>query len=152
VNVAGLLLARGVKREDLSVLKVSDIGVRIYGNGLMVSNKMIAENPKAVAAFVRALNRSFRESLADPAASVKALKARDPLVDEKVEQERFTLLMPAILTPRTRTSGIGGIDKATLEKQIEYVNASVHMKTVPAADALFNSSFLPPQAERMPLK
>src|SRR6185503_2196717 len=35
---------RGVKREDVVELKVSDVGVRVYGNGLMVSNELIAKN------------------------------------------------------------------------------------------------------------
>lgn len=144
--------ARGVKREDIVELKVSDVGVRVYGNGLMVSNKLISENPKAVQGFVRAMNRSFREMLANPDASIKALNARDPLTEYKVEMERLNLLRPAIVTPRTKVTGFGYVDKGTLEKQIEYVNSSVQLKTKPAADALFNSSFLPPLAERLPLK
>ena len=52
--------ARGVKRDELVQMRVADVGVRVYGNGLMVSSKLIAENPKAVAGLVRALNRSFR--------------------------------------------------------------------------------------------
>lgn len=144
--------ARGVKREDIVELKVSDVGVRVYGNGLMVSNELIAKNPKAVQGFVRAMNRSFREMLAEPDASIKALNARDPLTEYKQEMERLSLLRPAILTSRTRVTGLGYVDKATLENQIEYVNSSVQLKAKPAADQLFNSSFLPPLAERMPLK
>ena len=144
--------ARGVKREDVVELKVSDVGVRVYGNGLMVSSKMIAENPKAVQGLVRAMNRAFREMLAESDASIKALNARDPLTEYKVELERLNLLRPAIVTPRTRVTGFGYIDKATLENQIEYVNSSVKMKDKPSADALFNASFLPPLAERLPLK
>jgi NitT/TauT family transport system substrate-binding protein len=144
--------ARGVKRDELVEMKVSDTGVHLYGNGVMVSSKLIAENPKAVAGLVRAINRSFRESLADPAASVKTLKARDPLTEEKIELERFALLRPAILTARTNANGLGAIDKATLAAQIDHVSSAVKLKTKPDADALFNASFLPPQAERMPLK
>jgi len=144
--------ARGVKREDIVELKVSDVGVRVYGNGLMVSNKLIAENPKAVQGFVRAMNRSFREMLANPDASIKALNARDPLTQYKQEMERLSLLRPAIETARTRTTGFGYVDKATLEKQIEYVASSVSLKSRPKAEELFNSSFLPPQQERLPLK
>ncbi len=144
--------ARGVKRDQLVEMRVSDIGVHVYGNGLMVSAKMLAENPKAVAGVVRAMNRAFRESLADPTASVKALKERDPLIEEKTELERYTLLMPAILTPRIKANGLGAIDKATLEKQIDYVAGSVQLKSKPSADQIFNASFLPPKAERLPLK
>ncbi|MGH8679889.1 MAG: ABC transporter substrate-binding protein [Burkholderiales bacterium] len=144
--------ARGIKRDELVEMTVAATGIRLYGNGVMVSNKLIAENPKAVAGLVRALNRSFRESLADPVAAVKTLKARDPLTEERVELERFALLRPAILTERTKASGLGAIDMAILRAQIEHVGSAVKLKSRPDAEALFNASFLPPQAERMPLK
>lgn len=144
--------ARGVKREDIVELKVSDVGVRVYGNGLMVSSKLIAENPKAVQGFVRAMNRSFREMLAEPEASVKALNQRDPLTEYNAEMERLRLLRPAIETPRTRATGFGYVDMPTLAKQIDYVASSVTLKSKPNTEDVFNASFLPPLAERLPLK
>jgi NitT/TauT family transport system substrate-binding protein len=144
--------ARGVKREDIVELKVSDVGVRVYGNGLMVSNELIQKNPKAVQGFVRAMNRAFREMLAEPEASVKALNARDPLTEFKQEMERLTLLRPAILTSRTKDTGLGHVDMPTLTKQIEYVASSVQLKAKPTAEQIFNASFLPPLAERLPAK
>ncbi|HYL24738.1 MAG TPA: ABC transporter substrate-binding protein [Burkholderiales bacterium] len=144
--------ARGVKRDEIVQMRVADVGVRVYGNGVLVSSKLIAENPKAVAALVRALNRSFRDGLADPDVSVQALKRREPLAEEKTERERFTLLMPAILTARVKQNGLGAVDLPTLARQIDYVAESVQLKTKPKAQELFNASFLPPQAERLPLK
>lgn len=149
MNIPLEFAARGVKRDEITELRVSDVGVHVYGNGLMVSSKLIAENPKAVAGLVRALNRSFRESLADPEASIKALKAREPLSEENVEMQRFTLLFPAIVTSRVKQNGLGAVDKATLAKQIDYVSESVKLKSKPNADQLFNDRFLPPKAERM---
>jgi NitT/TauT family transport system substrate-binding protein len=144
--------ARGVKREELTELKVADIGVRFYGNGLLVSNELIQKNPKVVQAFVRAMNRSFREMLAEPVSAIKALNARDQLTEFRQEMERLVMLRPAIETARTRKTGFGHVDKATLENQIEYVASSVPLKTKPSADELFNPKFLPPLPERLPLK
>ena len=144
--------ARGVKRDDIVQMRVSDVGVRVYGNGVLVSSKFIAENPKAVEGLVRALNRSFREGLADPKTSVQALKRREPLAEEKTELERFTLLMPAIVTSRVKQQGLGAVDMPTLAKQIDYVAESVNLKEKPKAEQLFNASFLPPREERLPLK
>ena len=141
---------RGVRRDDYVEMKVSDL-LRLYGNGLVVSNKLISENPKAVAGFVRAMNRAFRESLAEPEASVKALKAPDGLVDERIEIQRYMLLMPAVVTERTRKNGFGAIDKRTLEDQVDFVASAIALKSRPTVDMVFNPSFLPPQAERMPL-
>ena len=142
--------ARGVSRNDVVELKVSDVGVRVYGNGLMVSNELIQKNPKAVQGFVRAMNRSFREMLSESDASIKALNQRDPLTEYKAEMERLTLLRPAILTSRTKVTGLGHVDMRTLSDQIEYVAQSVQLKTKPKAEELFNASFLPPLAERLP--
>jgi NitT/TauT family transport system substrate-binding protein len=142
--------ARGVKREDIVEMKVSDIGVRVYGNGLMVSNELIQKNPKVVQGFVRAMNRAFREMLAESDAAIKALNARDPLTEYKSEMERLNLLRPAILTQRTKVTGLGHVDMKTLSDQIDYVASSVQLKTKPKAEELFNAGFLPPLAERLP--
>ena len=144
--------ARGVKREDIVELKVADVGVRVYGNGLMVSSELIAKNPKAVQGFVRAMNRAFREMLSESDASVKALNQRDPLTEYKAEMERLTLLRPAIVTARTRVTGFGHVDMPTLTNQIEYVASSVQLKSKPTAEQIFNASFLPPLADRLPAK
>ena len=141
---------RGVKREDVVELKVSDVGVRVYGNGLLVSNELIAKNPKAVQGFVRAMNRAFREMLSESDASIKALNQRDTLTEYKAEMERLNLLRPAILTARTKVTGLGHVDMPTLTNQIEYVASSVQLKAKPTAEQIFNASFLPPLAERLP--
>jgi len=151
LNVPLEFTTRGVKAEDVVMMKVSDLGLRGYGNAVIASTKLIAENPKAVAGFVRATNRAFREGLADPATSVKFLKQREPLTDEPLEIQRFVLLMPAMLTARTKASGLGAISKLALENQVEYVSEAFKLKSAVNPDLIFNSSFLPPQGERMPI-
>jgi NitT/TauT family transport system substrate-binding protein len=142
--------ARGVPRSEVAELKVSDVGVRVYGNGLMVSNELIQKNPKAVQGFVRAMNRAFREMLSESDAAIKSLNQRDALTEYKAEMERLNLLRPAILTSRTKVTGLGQVDMKTLSDQIEYVAQSVQLKTKPKAEELFNAGFLPPLAERLP--
>jgi NitT/TauT family transport system substrate-binding protein len=144
--------ARGIKTEDISVIKVSDLGIRAYGNAVIASSKLIADNPKAVAGFVRATNRAFREALADPAASIKFLKAREPLVDEAIELQRFTMMIPAMLTARSYNNGIGSISKLVMDNQVDDVTAAFGLKSKPSPDLIFNSSFLPAKSDRMPIK
>ena len=149
LNVPLEFTTRGLKPDEFVSFKVSDIGVKGYGNAVMASTRLINENPKAVAAFVRATNRAFLEGLADPAQSVRYLKQREPLTDEPLEVQRFTLMIPAMVTPRTRASGVGAIDKLTLDNQVEEVSAAFGVKVKPSADHIFNSTFLPPKSERM---
>jgi ABC-type nitrate/sulfonate/bicarbonate transport system substrate-binding protein len=46
-------------------------GVDLYGNAVLASAKFISENPQAIAAVLRALNRAMKDTIADPAAAVK---------------------------------------------------------------------------------
>jgi hypothetical protein len=96
------------------------------------------------------VNRAFIEGLADPAASVKYLKQREPLVDEQLELQRFIETIPSMVTVRTRANGLGAVDMATLAKQVDDVTEVFATKTKPDPAVVFNSSFLPPKAERMP--
>ena len=142
---------RGVKAEDVITLPFADYGIRLYGNSLLVSTKLIESNPKAVAGLVRGFNRAMREALADPAAAVKFLKQRDPIIDEALELERFRMIIPAMLTERSRANGLGAINKLRLEEQVDQVAAVYELARKPNPDTLFNSSFLPARSERMPL-
>ncbi|MFN7122601.1 MAG: ABC transporter substrate-binding protein, partial [Hydrogenophaga sp.] len=48
------LEARGVKADDVVIMNYADYGVKLYGNAIIASPKMIAENPAAVKAFLTA--------------------------------------------------------------------------------------------------
>ena len=46
--------ARGVKAEDVVVLQYPDYGVKLYGNAIIATPKILKENPAAVKAFLSA--------------------------------------------------------------------------------------------------
>jgi NitT/TauT family transport system substrate-binding protein len=143
------LMKRGVKEEDIVTIPVSDYGIHYYGNTLLVSQKMIEGNPKAVASLVKVFNRALKEMLANPAESVKYLKQREPLVDEQLEVRRTRMVMPGMVTENVKRHGLGAIEPARLQKQIDQVTEAYGLTNPPTQDRLFNSKFLPPQSERM---
>lgn len=146
------LIARGVKEEDIVTFRLADYGFNMYGNAILVSAKMINENPKAVAAFVRASNRALIDTIANPAEAIKYNKEFDQLIDEKLELEKLKITLRAIDTGFARSNGLGAISKPALETQVDEVSAVFNLKTKPNADLIFNSSFLPPRSERLPGK
>lgn len=142
------LFAR-MKRDELSVLRYSDAGVDLYGNAILASSRLIAENPKVVAAFLRATHRAVMETLAAPAPSIAAMRQREPILDEKVELERWGITAQYVAAPDTRAHGVGAIRKLLLEQQVDEVAEVFGLKTRPSADAIFNGSMLPARSERM---
>jgi ABC-type nitrate/sulfonate/bicarbonate transport system substrate-binding protein len=141
-------LFQRIDPRELSVLSYADAGVNVYGNAVLASNRLIVEQPKVVAGFVRATNRAVIETLANPAPSIAATKQREPLIDEKAELERWRITAGYVAAADTRSHGIGDMRKLTLEQQVDEVTEVFALKNRPSADAIFNRSFLPPRPER----
>lgn len=142
-------LFQRMKPDELAVLPYADVGVNVYGNAVLASARLIVENPRAVGGFVRATNRALRESLADPAAAVAFAKRREPLLDERVELERFRITARYVATAESRAGGLGDISKLVLDQQVDEVTDVYGLKFRPSADAIYNLAFLPPRAERL---
>ena len=142
-------LFQRIKPDDLSVLSFASTGLAVYGNAVLAATKLINENPKAVASFVRATNRGVMETIANPIAAMAYVKQREPMVDEKVEAERWKITQSYVLGADTKEHGVGDVRKAFVEQQVAEVSETFGLKGKPDASAVYNLSFLPPRAERM---
>jgi ABC-type nitrate/sulfonate/bicarbonate transport system substrate-binding protein len=142
------LFAR-MKLEELSVLPYAQAGLNLYGNAILASSSLIAQNPKVVAAFLRATNRALIETFASPVPSIAAIKQREPFLDEKVELERWRITSQYVGAPDTAAHGLGDIRKLLVEQQVEEVADVFGLKSRPSTDGLFNLSMLPSKTERM---
>jgi NitT/TauT family transport system substrate-binding protein len=102
-----------------------------------------------VAAFTRITVRAWKEAMADPKAAVAALMKRDPLIDAAIEIEKIQWLAAnQIATPAFKNGGMGSIDRARLERQIDTIVEAFTLPARPALDAVYDGQFLPPVAER----
>lgn len=142
------LFAR-MKTDELSVLQYASAGVNLYGNAILAGNNLITQNPKAVAGFLRATNRAVVETFANPAPAMAATKLREPILDDKVELDRWKITAQYVGAADTQGHGLGDIRKLYLEQQVDEVVEVFNLKARPAADGIFNLSMLPPRAERM---
>ncbi len=144
------LNARGVKDEDIVILKYPDHGVRLYGNAVIASQKFITENPKAVEGFLRALSKGIRDVIRDPDGAIDTvLKQRDSLIDTALEKRRLRMAIDDVIgTPGYRTGGVGTIEKQRFEDTVKQVSSAFNLKSTPSADSLFNSNFMPSTADR----
>ncbi len=142
------LFAR-MKLEDLAVLQYANAGVNLYGNAILANNAMVTQQPKVVAAFLRASNRAIVEAFANPVAAIAATRQREPILDEKVELERWRITSQYVGAADTQSHGLGDIRKLYLEQQVDDIVETFSLKNRPSADGIFNLSMLPPKAERM---
>ncbi len=114
------LFAR-MKTDELSVLKYSDAGVNLYGNAILASSNLIAQNPKAVAAFLRATSSTIVGNLREPGAEHRG----DAATRAHPRPQGRTRSMGHHSAVRGRgghrAHGLGDIRKLTLEQQVDEV-------------------------------
>jgi NitT/TauT family transport system substrate-binding protein len=141
---------RGVPIDDVVVLLMADYGVDLYGNAIIVNPKFATEHPDAVKGFLRAFVRSLKSTANDPSAAVDSVVKRNEAAKKDVELERLNMaLRDNILTPEARADGVGGVDGARFDKAIDQIALTYAFKARPRSADIFDSSSLPPAAERM---
>ena len=142
------LEARGVKADDVVVLPYADNGVKLYGNVIIVSPKLIKENPAAIKAFLQAFTKGVKDVIANPNAAIDAVKARDGIINVELEQRRLKLAIDTVInSPDARAEGFGQVKGPRLSLMASQVSDAFNTKTRVNPDAVWNGSFLPSAAE-----
>src|SRR5215210_8034001 len=142
------LLGLGVKREEINVMMLRDYGLDLYANAIFTTPAFARQNPNAVRGFVKATVQSWLNAAADPDAAIAALKKAEPLSDPAVEIGRLKSALEFVITPSVRKTGIGHVDPARLAKHIDIVTDGFQLPRKLPPEMVFDSSFLPPAAER----
>jgi len=142
------LEARGAKAADVVVLPYADFGVKLYGNVIIASPKLIKENPAAIKAFLSAFTKGAKEVIANPAAAIEHVKARDGIVNVPLETRRLQLAIDTVInSPDARAEGFGKAVPGRLSLMASQVSDAFNTKTRVNADDVWNPSFLPSTAE-----
>lgn len=143
------LKANNVPAGDIVVMLMRDFGLELYGNAIMVSPKFAAENPKAVAGFVRATIKGIQETIKSPETAVKTVIAKNQIANEAVELERLKMAIAQNFTGKEVDAiGLGAVDMARLAKSIDQLGEAFAYKNKPKAEDIFDPQFLPPADQR----
>ena len=135
--------------KDFRWFFYSDYGLDLYSNGIVVSPKLLKENPKAVAGFVKAINRGILEVVAHPDQGIALIQKIEPLINADIETKRQAYFIDQqMLTPETEKLGIGDLDDRRLAASIKLVADAYGLKRVPEVREVFVRDFLPPKSDR----
>ncbi len=142
------LEARGAKASDVVVLPYADYGVKLYGNVIIASPKLVKENPQAIKAFLKAFTKGAKEVIANPGAAIAYVKERDGIVNTALETRRLQLAIDTVVnSPDARAEGFGQAVPGRLSLMASQVSDAFATKSRVKADEVWNGSFLPPAAE-----
>jgi NitT/TauT family transport system substrate-binding protein len=142
------LEARGVKSEDVVVLPYPEFGVKLYGNAIIASPKILKDNPAAVKAFLAAFAKGAKDVIANPAAAIADVKARDGIINADLETRRLKLAIDTVInSANARAEGFGQVNGPRLSLMASQVSDAFNTKTRINPDVVWNASYLPSKAE-----
>lgn len=134
-------------------LTFAEFAPDLYGSVLMASRRLLREQPAAVSALVRALNRGVQDLLRSPQAGMDALAQVSPGVDRRAEQARLKATLDLEMNPAlpaaARRLPLGEVDEARLARSIALMAKANQLPRVPAVGEVFTSAYLPPVGERV---
>lgn len=138
------LEARGVKTEDIVMFPYAQFGVKLYGNAIIASPKILKENPEAVKAFLKAFAKGAKEVMANPDAAIDSVKARDGIINVELEKRRLKIALDQVVnSPDARAEGFGQVKLPRLSLMASQVGDAFATKTRVNPDALWTPAYLP---------
>jgi NitT/TauT family transport system substrate-binding protein len=142
------LEARGVKADDVVILPYPDYGVKLYGNVVIATPKILKEHPAAVRAFLVAFSKGVKDVIAHPEAAVADVKARDGIINTELETRRLKMALDQVVnSPDARAEGFGQVNPGRLSLMASQVSDAFGTKTRVNPEAVWNGSYLPSRAE-----
>jgi len=142
------LEARGVKAADVLVFPYADHGVKLYGNVIIATPKILKENPAAVKAFLAAFTKGVRDVIAKPEAAIESVRQHNDTINVELETRRLKMAISTVVnSPDARAEGFGQVKGPRLTLMASQVSDAFNTKTRINADAVWNGSFLPTAAE-----
>jgi NitT/TauT family transport system substrate-binding protein len=135
--------------KQLRFIKFDEYGMDLYSNAIIVSRKFVKEHPEAVKGFLKALNHSIKDAIADPQAAIEAVATREPLIKPAIERARLdATLADEMSHPEIAKIGLGDVSDERMAKAIDILVKAKELPRTPTTSEIFDRSFLPPANER----
>ena len=132
--------------KDVHVIPFADYGVNLVSSGVIVSDRLIEENPELIKRFMAAATQAVQATVADPEAAVDAMLKAQPNAGQRETLLRgLNLTMPLYHTPDTQGQAPFKVADnnmvATVNMLIEYGGVDAEAAADPKA--FYTTDYLP---------
>jgi len=130
----------------LNLMRFSDYGLSLMSNGIVASDKIIAENPDLVRRFAAATVEAIAATVANPNHGIDVFMqfAANSGFSRNVVTEQWDQAAKLLHTPRTKGKPYGVMDAGDWQDTINLLEEYVNLpKGTVTPDVVFTNAFLP---------
>ncbi len=125
---------------DTDVLRVSDV-YNLPSAGIVTSEKLLADRPETVRAFLRAMIGGMRDTQADPKGAFAEVLKLVPEAAKTADVQQQVLAATIDLCGDSAKYGM--IDPSTWTRMVPFMKETALIKGDPKPEEMFNAKFLP---------
>src|ERR1700730_11560884 len=137
VLVGEALLAKAAAPKAVLALSYADVGLDLYGNGIIASDDLIKSNPDLVLRFVAATMEGLTDAIANPEAAGAIMNKHHREVDADIATGETRIV--GTLTGKP----LGVLDAARVKKSLDIVGGAYSLKHPVVPDDIYPPGFAP---------
>src|SRR5262252_1631140 len=130
------LLAKSAAPKQVLALAYADVGLDLYGNGIIASDGLIKSNPDLVRRFVTATMQGLADAIADPQQAGAIMNKHHREVDADVAAAETKIVGTLTGQP------LGVLDPARVKKAIEIVGRAYTLKSAVTPEDIYAPGFV----------
>jgi NitT/TauT family transport system substrate-binding protein len=120
----------------------SDFGVDYYSIGLIASDDALDRKGDVVKRLVDATMRGYAYAIQHPDAAADLYVKRFPESSRDLTLAQWKITISHMLTDRTRANGLGYVDRAKMERTLDFIKRYQDVKGDMNVDDIYTSKFL----------
>ncbi len=128
------------READLTLgwIEYGKFGLDIYGNGIVTSERMLAERPDVVRGFVQATYRGYAFAMAQPEAAADIVTRHYPVLDPELTLQQVREIGELLRGPNT----LGWIEEAKIVRTLEFLAEGYEIDESLTPRDIFTTEFI----------
>ena len=140
--ITGLPLWRQTLGDNYHYVRWADHGFDLYGNAIITTDRMVAEQPDRVRRFLQASLAGWQWTLMHPREAIDVLREAHPSIDPLAYLENLQLVIDLMYTPRFERYGIGYMVPERVARNVDIVETYIEGVRHVDPDDVYTNEFL----------